>query len=264
LQPRSVSSSPTTGVLPSSFPISNRPNSDSSAAQPPGNPGTNSTRAYDNADVKICPTCPRCCTTRKVKRRAIPTPDQGQETFAQLDQWPGPRVTTIPRAIARIDHQSAGHLCLTVSAVMATTMEHRVVGNPVTSAATTYSSTTFPSATFPASLEPRSFPTGNAFPSQFTLNTFLWSTPAKENTVPFRQQSGQSPKVNISLRFPLLFRLPLVLFHLSMLKIYLYSNHRLLTEGVEAQRQHLFIFQHSSIQRRHISSGAMDKPPFLR
>jgi len=93
---------------------------------------------------------------------------------------------------------------------------------------------------------------------------FLWSTPAKENTVPFRQQSGQSPKVNISLRFPLLFRLPLVLFHLSMLKIYLYSNHRLLTEGVEAQRQHLFIFQHSSIQRRHISSGAMDKPPFLR
>jgi len=208
-----VSSSPTTGVLPSSFPISNRPNSDSSAAQPPGNPGTNSTRAYDNADVKICPTCPRCCTTRKVKRRAIPTPDQGQETFAQLehqslsrapnrraiptpdqgqetfaqlDQWPGPRVTTIPRAIARIDHQSAGHLCLTVSAVMATTMEHRVVGNPVTSAATTYSSTTFPSATFPASLEPRSFPTGNAFPSQFTLNTFFMvdSGERKHSTIP--------------------------------------------------------------------------------
>ena len=40
-----------------------------------------------------------------VPRRAIPTPDQGQETFAQLDQWAGPRVTPIPRVIASIDHQ---------------------------------------------------------------------------------------------------------------------------------------------------------------
>jgi hypothetical protein len=36
--------------------------------------------------------------------------------------------------------------------------------------------------------------------------------------MPFRHQSGQSPTIIISLRFPLLFRLPLVSFHLSTLK----------------------------------------------
>ena len=65
-------------------------------------------------------------------------------------------------------------------------MEHRVLGNPITSAATTYSPTTFPSATFPASLEARFFPTGNAFPSQVTLNPFFAvdSGERKHNTIP--------------------------------------------------------------------------------
>jgi hypothetical protein len=204
LQPRSVSSSPTTGVPPSSFPISNRPNSDSSAAQPPGISGT----VYDQ-----CPECTRVPSLIKltaipipdqgqetfaqpdqnrslsrppVNRRAIPTQDQGQETFAQLDQWPGPRVSPIPRAIASIDHQSAGHFCLTVSAGMAITMEQRVLGNPITSAATTYSPTTSPSATLPASLEARSFPNGNALPSEVTLNPFSAVDPGerKQSTNP--------------------------------------------------------------------------------
>lgn len=165
--------------------MSNRANSDSSAAQPPGISGINPAPTHQDAHPDQCTGsgCPRCCSP---KRTAIPALDQGQETFAQLDQWPGPRVTPIPRAIARIDHQSAGHLCLTVSAGMAITMENRVVGNPITSAATTYSSTTFPSATFPASLEARSFPTGNAFHSQVTLNPFFAvdSGERKHSTIP--------------------------------------------------------------------------------